>query len=224
MWTRICIIVDKMQNERGMTWQSGMRLWFWLCNKIIHSLSSLVKIIRALCNVMMKTIYDSAPKEKKKGKKEGKKKNEEIVKVVITAARMTAASTFRSASHIFLFYFLSTFFFFGENAIIKIIVFTTLYETVTNTFDSFQSILCMDLFCCCFWISSFGFFRFSVVESSFFLSTPRFRSIYLFTFVRSVCLCVMLSLISNVIACVHERERVMEIAFWLLLLLAENVK
>lgn len=79
-------------------------------------------------------------------------------------------------SHIFLFYF-------GENAIIKIIVFTTLYQTVTNTF---YSLLHVFIFCCCFFfsISAVAF----LLAAIFFLYIFQFRSIYLFifTFVRSV--------------------------------------
>lgn len=53
----------------------------------------------------------------------------------------SAAYYFLSTSHIFLFRFFFSFCRGGgrENAIIKIIVFTMLYETVTNTFNSLLS-------------------------------------------------------------------------------------
>lgn len=155
---------DKMQSERGLMTR-GMRD-FGVCNKIIHLLSSLVKIIRCII-LWWKRSTDNEPTK-------GKKIHTvyQVESSYSNSARTAVLYTLYSASHIFLFYF-------GENAIIKIIVFTTLYETVTNTFYSLRAVY---LF---FFIFIFGC-SFSFGSNIFFLSIP---ISVLFIYLRLCVLC-----------------------------------
>lgn len=155
---------DKMQSERGLMTR-GMRD-FGVCNKIIHLLSSLVKIIRCII-LWWKRSTDNEPTK-------GKKIHTvyQVESSYSNSARTAVLYTLYSASHIFLFYF-------GENAIIKIIVFTTLYETVTNTFYSLRAVYLfffIFIFGCSF---SFG--------SNIFFSIPFLFRFYLFIYVCAFC-------------------------------------